>query len=286
MVIIIKVDEKGVLPDSDYYFPSSGSLTKSLFFYPVCIGDFICNESYSVKRKSYNSFLLMYIKSGSGRVAFNDKTYNVSEGSIVFLDCYRHHEYGTSKGWKTLWLHFDGSNSRAYYDFIYNKIGCVIPLYGKNVIPNILTAMLNGYRSEAPVPEPLICCHIQQMLSELIISTADGNFSARVENSPVSEAIGYIELNYSKKISLAQITNRVNLSPFYFSRQFKKETGYSPYEYIIKIRLENAKSMLKNSNLHIKEIAYNCGFSSESNFVYCFHRNVGISPKEFRNTPF
>lgn len=281
----IKVDEKGVLAGSDYYFPSTGSLTRSMFFYPICAGDFICNGNYSVKRESYNSFLLMYIERGSGRVEFNGRAYTANEGNVVLLDCYKPHLYCTSKGWHTLWLHFNGSNSRAYYDLIFNRNGCILPAGNPHVIPGLLSAMLDGYRNDSSIPDPLISCYIQQMLAELIMSS-DGTFSANMESSPISEAMGYIELNYSKKINLTQIAQEINLSPFYFSRQFKKETGYSPYEYIIKIRLEHAKLMLKNTTLHIKEIAFNCGFLSESNFVYSFHKNVGLSPMDFRNTPF
>jgi AraC family transcriptional regulator len=280
------VDEKGVLPGSDYYFPSAGSLAKSIFFYPVCIGEFICDGSYNVERECYNSFLLMYIADGSGSVSSEGKTYIAESGSIVLLDCYKPHRYDTKKGWHTLWLHLDGSNSRAYFDLLHSKKGCVIPAGSSLAVSKLLLAILEGYRHKRPIPEPIISCHIQRILSELLLISSEGSFPAEVENSPIAEAIGYIGANYAGKINLTDVSSRVNLSPFHFSRQFRKETGYSPYEYLIKIRLEHAKQLLKNTKLQVKEIASACGFLSESNFVFSFHKNVGISPREFRNTPF
>lgn len=282
----MKVHEKGVLPGSDYYFPSPGNLAKSMFFYPICTGEFFCDHSYVVEREQYNSFLLMYIKNGSGKVFYGGKSYLVEKGNIIFLDCYKAHGYSTENGWHTIWLHFDGSNSRAYFELLYNNRGCVFPSSASSVIPWLLHVILKGYRNGSSVPEPIISCHIQRILAELLLISSESKYTIETKNSPVGEAIEYIESNFSNKISLGQISSHIHLSPFYFSRQFRKETGYSPYEYIIKIRLEHARQLLKNTRLPIKEIASRCGFLSESNFVFSFHKNVGISPHNFRNTPF
>ena len=99
----------------------------------------------------------------------------------------------------------------------------------------------------------------------------------------LADAISYINDNYKNKITLEQLSSTVNMSPFYFSRMFKKETGYSPYEYIIIVRINEAKRLLKGSDLLIKEIAYRVGFNSESRFVTSFRKNTELSPTEFRN---
>lgn len=88
-----------------------------------------------------------------------------------------------------------------------------------------------------------------------------------------------------EKLTIEKLAAYVNISPFHFSRIFKKETGYSPYEYIIKTRIDKAKTLLKKTKLGIKEIAFEVGFNSEANFSNTFHMNVNMTPKEFRNTP-
>ncbi len=60
-----------------------------------------------------------------------------------------------------------------------------------------------------------------------------------------------------------RLAKRVSLSPFYFSRRFKQETGYTPYHYIYTSRIHLAQFYLKTSEDTVKEIGYRCGFKSE-----------------------
>ncbi|MGN1105127.1 MAG: helix-turn-helix domain-containing protein, partial [Huintestinicola sp.] len=65
--------------------------------------------------------------------------------------------------------------------------------------------------------------------------------------------------------------------------KFKNETGVTPIEYLIGIRLERAKTMLKRKSISVTEIAMNCGFGSSAHFSSCFQSRVGISPTEYRD---
>ena len=76
------------------------------------------------------------------------------------------------------------------------------------------------------------------------------------------------------------------MSPYYFSRLFKNTTGYSPYEYITYVRLDRAKTLLKTTDDTIKEITYAAGFGSEANFITCFKKHNGCTPRQFREMPF
>ncbi|HBN38990.1 MAG TPA: AraC family transcriptional regulator, partial [Ruminococcaceae bacterium] len=71
-----------------------------------------------------------------------------------------------------------------------------------------------------------------------------------------------------------------------FSRQFKKQTGTSPYDYLLGIRLTKAKELLKNTSLPISEISYQTGFANDSSFIYFFKKHEEISPLKFRNILF
>ncbi|WP_245917788.1 helix-turn-helix transcriptional regulator [Alteribacillus bidgolensis] len=66
------------------------------------------------------------------------------------------------------------------------------------------------------------------------------------------------------------IASEVNLSPYYFLRVFKKSMGETPINYLIQLRLNEAKYLLHHTNLSIAEIAYKCGFNSESHFITTF----------------
>lgn len=66
-------------------------------------------------------------------------------------------------------------------------------------------------------------------------------------------------------------------------KKMKKTLGIGPNEYILLIRLQNSKRMLKNTNFPIADIASRCGFSSPSYFASCFKSRYGITAKEFRS---
>ena len=92
--------------------------------------------------------------------------------------------------------------------------------------------------------------------------------------------------HYHENIKLEDIANHVYLSPYYFSRTFKKHMDSTPVEYLINYRINNAKKVLHNTDLSINEIAHSCGFNSTSHFITTFKKHVGMSPKKFRDILF
>ena len=73
------------------------------------------------------------------------------------------------------------------------------------------------------------------------------------------------------------------ISPSAFNRRFKKEVGITPIEYLIEIRINCSKIMLRRKDIPVTDIALSCGFSSSSYFATCFQNHVGISPTEYRD---
>jgi YesN/AraC family two-component response regulator len=109
------------------------------------------------------------------------------------------------------------------------------------------------------------------------------NFETYNKNYAVNRIINYLNENYEHKISLEQIAHNMYLSPVYISKIFKEETGESPINYLIKIRLEKAKDILLNSdNGCIKNIANQVGYDDVYHFSKLFKKYYGISPLYYR----
>lgn len=81
--------EKGVLPDSSILFYTPSQLAKSLFFYPISMGHYLCDHNYHITRKEHQSYLLLYVIKGSGTAISGNQTYTLDEGCLLFLDCYK-----------------------------------------------------------------------------------------------------------------------------------------------------------------------------------------------------
>ena len=89
-------------------------------------------------------------------------------------------------------------------------------------------------------------------------------------------------MHYNKDISLDDVSREVNISPYYFSKLFKDETGVNFIEYVTSIRMERAKELLGNSDKSMKEICVDIGYGDANYFSRTFKKNVGVTPTEYK----
>jgi len=110
----------------------------------------------------------------------------------------------------------------------------------------------------------------------------DDNFVS-LEMESIIKAKDYIEQHYPEEtLSREEIAHHVGLTPPYFGKLFKKETGYNIRDYVINIRIEKAKNLLLTTNKNISEISFGVGFNSLSHFGELFKRKLHKSPRMFR----
>ena len=102
------------------------------------------------------------------------------------------------------------------------------------------------------------------------------------DNKPIRLAKQYINENYSREINLERVSALVGFNPAYFSALFKKETGENFMEYVIKVRVQNAKTLLIQTDFEIFEIAEKVGYMDLKYFSKLFKKRTGLSPSEFR----
>ncbi|MGH4050087.1 MAG: response regulator transcription factor [Clostridium sp.] len=106
----------------------------------------------------------------------------------------------------------------------------------------------------------------------------------RSKNIDVIEKVKlYIEENYMKDVSLDNLALYVSMSSFYLSRIFSKAYGISIKEYVIKMKMEKAKSMLLEGNKSVKQIAFEVGYADQNYFSKAFKKYTNMSPKKYCN---
>jgi AraC-like DNA-binding protein len=91
-----------------------------------------------------------------------------------------------------------------------------------------------------------------------------------------------IALQYQENVSLAMISKQVGMGRFRFCKKFKQATGASYTDFVSRVRLEKAKTLLLNPNYRVSEIAFEVGFKSLTHFNRVFKRIAGESPTEYR----
>ncbi len=96
------------------------------------------------------------------------------------------------------------------------------------------------------------------------------------------QVLNYIRSHLSQDLSIIDLAQVAGMSPYYFLRLFKKSMHVTPRQYIIQIRIDRAKELLRSRELSIADIALQCGFTSQSHFTNIFRQLTETTPKAYR----
>ena len=102
------------------------------------------------------------------------------------------------------------------------------------------------------------------------------------ENQLVVKAQSYIQENFQKDLTLDEVSRQLDLSPYYFSKLFKEETGSNFVEYVTGLRVARAKELLQQETLSMKEICVSVGYGDPNYFSRIFKKHTGVTPTEYR----
>ena len=94
----------------------------------------------------------------------------------------------------------------------------------------------------------------------------------------------YISHHYQEKVKINELADYIGVNRSYLTSSFKKAVGCSPQEYLVNLRMEKAKNLLKNTDMPINAVAAAVGYQDQLAFSKIFKQNFTVSPKEYRKT--
>lgn len=288
----MEIPEEGVLGDSLRYFFTPSSLASELFYYPTRVGRYVCDHRYAFSHDAETArlashrlnLMLICVCRGELRFVLEGEAVNAMPGQAALFDCRQPHEYSARDDTEFCWLLFNGLNAEAFYRRILQDKGGR-HVFAPAAFPEItrgIVELVNACETGKRMSETACSQLIHRLLCELLLG---GESSGGEENRAVSEAIGFINRNLYRTITVRDVAAAARFSPAHFSRVFKLQTGYSPYEYILLRRIDAAKHLLTSTRLSVKEVAYQVGYNSEENFIHSFRKKVGATPGVFRSIP-
>lgn len=107
-------------------------------------------------------------------------------------------------------------------------------------------------------------------------------YKAKANGLSTVSAVDYVQQHLARKIAVENVAKRCGMSRSHFSRTFKKEHDITFQDFLIQKRMNEAVRLLKNSDLHVTQIALAVGYCELSNFTSTFQRMIGIRPSSFR----
>lgn len=234
---------------------------------PLILGEEQCKPYHSYGPAVRQYTLIHFVISGDGILEKGGEKFPVTAGqAFIILPGEITTYYTGSEPWQYQWIGFDGELSEHF----------------RNLSPVV------SY-SRNWVNEMLECAESEGMLEYKVTSLLFGLYaeffaSQKHSNHYIRRVKNYVQTMYMHPIRVENIAQMVNLDRRYLSRVFKERVGCTIQEYIIEVRMEQAKQHLE-AGATVAQAAQLCGYDDVSNFSKMFKRRFGTSPCDWRKKP-
>ena len=178
-----------------------------------------------------------------------------------------------------LWVHFTGSDVEQTLKRY--KIGLFPSIHRTATVNNISSRFQKLFEGFAR-NDLYRAYDLGALLDRLLIEIGRAIEKNETERVSLSRSIRFVNENYATQIKIPDLAKMENMCMTAYNMAFKKQMGMSPTKYIIKLRTDNAKELLRSTNLTIREIGAICGYDDVNFFRKTFKKEVGISPSEYR----
>ena len=149
-----------------------------------------------------------------------------------------------------------------------------------------IDSIATGLMDELDNRPPAYRARVRSLFSDLLLliyrSTLQESADDHEGGYRLSDVVDYIEENYAQPLTLVDLAAVLACSPAYFSRLFSREIGVPPFEYINRVRVRHACSLLRSTDRSITEIAFEVGYNNVSFFNRYFRRIMQRTPREYR----
>ena len=248
-------------------------------FFPKASGHLVCRNNGA------DTEILIACVEGEGSVQINDCDFSVRPGNLVWIPSKTAHRYTTSRlnPWTILWVHFTGSEIECWRKLIFGETSgpvCRIPVecIGELSLDRIHATLEKGY-SLLNLIEAATAMRNSLGLLAKCCQQSGFTLSAR---SRVASSIEKLRNNCTLTHRIDELAAQTGISVSHFSAIFKKETGFSPIDFLIRQRIQYASQLLVTSQEPISVVATIVGYDDPYFFSRSFRKIMGCSPRAYR----
>lgn len=237
------------------------------------------SELATFERAAFPYYVFEYLLKGAGTVIINNNIkFSVKQNDVYILPKYYDHKFypDINNPWQKIFFIIDG----AFAEHCIQSYKLEQKYLFQNCnIKEYFLRMRNIFLSVNPRLNHLA----SSVFLEIIQKLYEAGTSNNQQYSPdITLAKDIIDSNICKKIDLNKICTKTMRSKAHIIRKFKRETGSTPYDYLLTKKIELAKKILISTNFSIKEIAEKLKFADQYYFSGIFKKKTGVSPKNFR----
>lgn len=257
---------------------------KNIFFYIQEVGYFNTDASYFTQRENLHSYLVLYCVSGQGILTYDDEKFIISPKQAFWIDCEKNHDYRNYKcdNWEFYWVHFYGNGLNGYYNQYKTNNSPVIDFYDDTTVMESIKSIIHNEEHLDIRTHLLNSYELTRIMTQFLLYTNFNDELSFYMPRYLKEVKRDIERRFFEHITLDDLASRHCMDKYHLSKEFKKWIGFSPIEYVIKLRISNAKELLKNSELSVNEIAQRVGFNNTGHFINLFKKQEDMTPLKYR----
>jgi AraC-like DNA-binding protein len=247
----------------------------------------VINEQYNhvgLSRGDKPICLFQYTLSGKGTIRIRDQMYSLTPGMafIVWIPSDHHYYFSdANEHWEFLYISMCGEKLYPTYEEIVSKIGNVVSFPADSGVIRTVKSIFEKAKQREISDGFLASSYAYRFIMELYRSAVHPDTQSEIPEY-INNAVNYIELHYGTIGNLDEMADISGVSKHHFLRQFKKYIGFTPLEYLNKLRIENAVELLRTTEMTLDSVAQSVGFANGNYFSKVFRQWVGIAPGKFR----
>lgn len=249
--------------------------------YPLFAGFQACESGHSYGPAMRDYYLIHCIMKGNGILHYGKMEYCLTAGQCFLISPKDITFYQADKNspWQYTWIAFNGEMAEEFISK--TGLGSHNPVFSSKEISNIFLELTERIPFSKSTDENIsyyLLSIIYNILYYLPYCKKDDNTKDRY----INKAKDYIGALYSREITVETLARYCGLDRHYLSRIFKERTGFTPQDYLVNTRMENAFALVISSSLSISEISRSVGYTDIYNFSKMFKKRYGASPIQYR----
>ena len=242
-------------------------------------------EFHFIRNEGYPNHQIVYCVRGGGMLKLEGHSYPIMAGDAFYLPPHVPHEYyPTEEIWETHWLTFEGREVKPMLDYIKLDRAKVFHIHDLNAVEPIFKKILYLMKTNYFYGGQQSSAYLYNFFIELnrVVNLQNGTQDGAKLNQ-LQPVLDYIDRNFTKDLTLSELSDLIDLSPQYLCRLFKDCLNLRPFEYLARKRIQQAKIYLLEDRMNINEISSKVGYNDCSYFCAVFKKHEMLSPAEFRS---
>lgn len=228
-------------------------------------------------------FSVRYVLKGLGYCEIDGKMIPIHEGSLMiyFPKAKQNYSFKKSDQSIIMWAHFSGSACDLLRETISNT-PAIIKIQDRKQFESTFNKLIVSHYKKNEFSESLSTGYMLALISLIAQSNIITSSDFNLKNENIEKIISLMHENYNKPIDIKEYAKICCVGEDHFIRLFKAYTGYPPYNYQLKIRIDRAIEMLENTPITINDCSETVGFSSAAYFSKVFKRLTGHPPSYYK----